>query len=124
MIERRKYKRFSMPLSVSVEKQLNGDVLSEETKLVNISIGGALFTVRQNVREGDSLQLDLHDDESLFASSLGLDTSDSGPLRFVVDCTVLRKTIEQGDSPANLVAVKFSSPLRIKRIDELSASNN
>lgn len=122
MIERRKHKRFDMPLKVSVEKQLNGDALVESTELHNISIGGALFAVRQNIRVGDELQIDLHDEESRFASALGLDTSDSGPLRFSVDCKVLRKIIEQGDSPANLVAVKFSSPLRIKRIDEMAAN--
>jgi c-di-GMP-binding flagellar brake protein YcgR len=117
MIERREHKRYELPLEVAVATEERKSL--ESVQLRNISIGGALFELSRDMSVGADLSVDVMDKESRFANALGLDTSDSGPLRFRMDCTVIRSE-QLPDRRNALVAVKFGSPLRIRRIRDLA----
>lgn len=114
MIERRQHERYELPLQVAIEGSFDGELKIQETQLENIGIGGALFGIPDELEKGDELDMSLTDTDSQFANALGLDTSTSGPLQFKMNCKVLRQHKLETESLENLVAVQFSSPLRIK----------
>lgn len=112
MIEKRQHRRFRIPLNINVESVEEGLKPFQSTKLNDISIGGASFGVAGDVSVGSEFEISLEDNESDFASALGLVTDNSGPLVFRMHARVLRASMDK-DSTRQNVAVEFCSPLRI-----------
>ncbi len=116
MFERRKTKRFVLPLPLSVDIRPKPLKQTELTHLNDISVGGACFDLKNKVAVGSMLNLQITDIDLAFFSHLGFPDKESDKgINIGIQGKVLRwnQSSDAGD-----VAVIFTSPMRItKRAD-------
>lgn len=110
---KRLHDRFDLPIEVDVEQFQGFSKNIKKILLSNIGVGGACFIMKDPVLIGSELNMQLHDEGSRFASSLGLETSNTGALRFRMDCRVLRVEQDPDDNESFLVSVEFIRPIQI-----------
>ena len=112
MDNKRLHDRYSLPIEVDVEQFQGFSKSVKKILLKDIGVGGACFVLNEPVQIGSELNMQLNDTESRFSESLGLETL-SGPLRFKMDCQVLRVEPCEDDPDKFLVSVKFIRPIQI-----------
>lgn len=113
MIERRKSRRYELPLAVAVEQTSDEDVICERTHLLNIGLGGAYFRLLKRVELGSLVDMNFLNLDPKFASSLGLSAKGKKNLRFKIQGRVVRLEESLNELKSCNVAVEFNSPLRI-----------
>ena len=113
MLEKRKSKRYSLPLPAIIEYAINGDRQIEKAELINISLGGAFLKAGNSVDVGSTLNLNLHDPDSRPGKESGFPVTGEEALNIRIQGEIMRV-----DQPTRAhdnwrLAVKFNSPLRL-----------
>jgi len=113
MKERREHQRYSLPLRVSVEVVSDSEVLTEESRFIDIGPGGASFSLKADVRTGSIVGLTIPDIKDGFNKVFGFPSGGGGPLNIKLQGEVLRSEKSKSDEEVRQVAVRFCGPLRV-----------
>jgi hypothetical protein len=113
--ERREFQRFEVGFPVRVEFSRGEDFLMEETRLENLSAGGALFPSSYRWKPGDEVVLNISAPGEITGDMLGLDDREKVENLVLKSSAVVLRLQEPdaGGSESNTVAVKFVGLLRI-----------
>jgi hypothetical protein len=115
MKERREYLRVGVEFPVRVEFSRGEDFLMEETRLENLSAGGALFPSSYKWAPGDEIVLNISAPGKIAGDLFSFNGQEMvEDVVFKSAAVVLRMQERREEKrESNLVAVKFRGPLRI-----------
>lgn len=117
--ERREFDRFKVSFPVHVEHAAGKERKVEETRLIDLSADGALFSSGIGLRPGDEVVVSITTPGNFLSNLLLGEESSSNEIVFKSAAVVLRnEKAQQGKSKKEKVAVKFTGPLRITGKEE------
>jgi hypothetical protein len=113
--ERREFQRFEVGFPLRVEFSRGEDHLMEETRLENLSAGGALFPSSYQWTLGDEIVLNISAPGEIAGEMLGIDNQEKVENLVLKSAAVVLRLQEPAAEKreSNTVAVKFVGPLRI-----------